>query len=228
MNDGYNESPFHSLPPLVVALTLAIMGIELAFQAGSAGFVGGAQAVGWRQAAVESYGFNGAIWDWMVQNGLYPAEHLMRLVTYQFVHGNLTHAAFASVLLLAMGNMVGQVFHPVATLAVFIVSGIVAAAGFGLILDNRMWLVGAYPGVYGLIGGYTYLLWLRLGELGQRQVQAFTLIGFLMGIQLLFGLLFGGSPDWVADVIGFITGFVMSFFVSPGGFAKLRGKIRHE
>jgi membrane associated rhomboid family serine protease len=59
-------------------------------------------------------------------------------------------------------------------------------------------------------------------------LRAFTLIAFLMGIQLVFGILFGGSPDWIADLAGFVFGFALSFAVSPGGFARLREKLRHE
>ena len=49
-----------------------------------------------------------------------------------------------------------------------------------------------------------------------------------MGIQLVFGLLFGGSNAWVADLAGFAAGFGLSFFLAPGGWAKLREKLRHK
>ena len=49
-----------------------------------------------------------------------------------------------------------------------------------------------------------------------------------MGIQLLFGLLFGGGWDWVAELAGFFTGFFLSFVVSPGGWARVRQKIRQR
>ena len=56
-------------------------------------------------------------------------------------------------------------------------------------------------------------MWLKLGQMGAQQYRAFTLIGFLMGIQLFFGLVFGGNGDWLADVGGFAFGFVLSFFL---------------
>ncbi len=64
--------------------------------------------------------------------------------------------------------------------------------------------------------------------MGANQSRAFTLIAFLMGIQLVFGLIFGGSKDWVADLAGFATGFALSFFLAPGGWARMRGKMRHD
>jgi membrane associated rhomboid family serine protease len=45
---------------------------------------------------------------------------------------------------------------------------------------------------------------------------------------LVFGVLFGGSWDWVADVAGFAAGFLLSFLVSPGGFARLLDQIRQR
>ena len=96
----------------------------------------------------------------------------------------------------------------------------------GLILGDDRWLLGAFPAVYGLIGAFTFILWTRLGETGGPRQRAFALIGFLLGIQLLFGLLFGGGTDWLADVIAFAVGFAMSFVLAPGGFARVLERMR--
>lgn len=217
------ENPFNPLPPVVLALFLAILGIEIVFAMGARGLIGGVQAVGWRQAAIQTYGFNGDVMRWMLENRLFPAEHLLRFVTYPFIHSGFTHALFAGAMLLAMGKFVSEVFSQWATLAVFMLSSSCGAIVYGLVVSDQPWLFGAFPGVYGLIGGFTYLMWLRLGEMGARQVRAFSLIGFLMGIQLVFGLLFGANNQWLADVTGFVSGFLLSFIVSPGGWHKIRG-----
>ena len=221
-------SPVNPLPPVVVALFVMIMGIEAVFSLAARGLIGGAGGIGWRLEAVQSYAFSGLIFDWMWQNGQWPAEHMIRFVSYMFVHGSFMQALFVCVMLLALGKMVGEVFSGFATLCVFILSGVVGALVYGLVLAEQAPLIGGFPGVYGLIGAFTYLLWLRLGEMGAQQVQAFSLIGFLMGIQLLFGLLFGGQNDWLADVAGFATGFLLSFVLSPGGFTRLREKMRRD
>ena len=69
---------------------------------------------------------------------------------------------------------------------------------------------------------------LALAATGGDRYHAFSLIGFLLGIQLLFSVLFGGSRDWVADIAGFGAGFVLSFLVSPGGWGRVRQRIRHR
>lgn len=166
---------------------------------------------------------------WMLQNGRFPEEHLIRFVTYGFVHGSFTHALFAGVMLLALGKFVGEVFNQWATLVLFIGSSVAGAALYGLLVSGAQpWLAGAFPGVYGLIGGFTYLMWLKLGQMGAQQARAFSLIGILLALQLIFALLFGGSSEWLADIGGFAFGFMLSFFLSPGGWAKIRAKIRHQ
>ncbi|MFP4450691.1 MAG: rhomboid family intramembrane serine protease, partial [Rhodosalinus sp.] len=181
MSHAPGPAPVNPLPPVVVALFLLIVAVEVAFSLGARGLAGGPGAVGWRAAAIETYGFNAAILDWMRVTGQWPLEHLQRFVTYPFVHASFTHALFAAIMLLALGKMVGEVFGAVATLGVFAVSSVVGAAVFGLLLGGSQWLLGAFPGVYGLIGAFTWLLWMRLGQMGAQQIRAFTLIGVLLG-----------------------------------------------
>lgn len=228
MSHPNDQSPINPLPPVVVALFLVVAGVEATLWLGGQGIVGGPQAVGWRLQAVQKYAFSAEIFDWMMSTGQWPIEHVIRFVSYLFVHGSFTHALFGGVLLLAMGKMVGEVFSGFATLAIFVVSGIFGALGYALILDPQYPLLGSYPGVYGLIGAFTFLLWSRLGDVGAPQARAFSLIGMLVAIQLGFGLLFGGNPDWVADVIGFCAGFVLSFVLTPGGWQRIREKIRRQ
>lgn len=227
MTHPHNEAPVNPLPPVVAALFLVLAGIELTLWLGGQGIVGGPGAVGWRTSAIETYAFSGRAFDWMLATGQYPPEHLMRLVAYLFLHPSFSHGLFSMVILLAMGKIVAESIGSLVFVAVFFVSGIVGAVGFGL-FSNDPWLVGAFPGVYGLIGGFTFLLWVRLGNEGAPQVRAFTLIGMLLAIQLIFGVLFGGGSDWIADVVGFVTGFALTVVLAPGGVARVLERIRRR
>lgn len=228
MPDRPQRSPLNPVPPVVIVLFLAIMGVEAAFSLGARGLLGGPGAIGWRSAAIEDYGFNAEILHWMLQNNLWPLEHLRRLVSYAFVHASFTHALFAGVLLLAMGKFVGEVFRQWAVLALFVLGTVTGALVFGLVVRDGPWLIGAFPGVYALIGGFTFIIWLRLGQLGSNQARAFALIGVLVGVQLVFALVFSATPTWLADVSGFGAGFLASFVLAPGGFARLRARLRHD
>jgi membrane associated rhomboid family serine protease len=224
----HNEPPLNPLPPVVIALFLVIVGLEVAFNLGARGLVGGPQAVGWRLGTLERFAFSAEIFDWMRESGRWPIEHVMRFVSYPFVHASFTHALFAGVMLLALGKMVGEAMGSFAVLLIFFVSAAGGALVYALTVGGSTPLIGAFPAVYGLIGGFTYLLWLRLGQLGEKQVRAFTLIGFLLAIQLIFGLLFGANAEWVADLAGFAIGFVMSTILVPGGWARLVDRLRQR
>ncbi|KUJ73734.1 rhomboid family intramembrane serine protease [Ruegeria marisrubri] len=226
-SDNYTPA-VNPLPPAVVALVLFIMGIELAFSLGARGLVGGPEAVGWRLSAIQAYAFSADILNWMIEVGRWPAEHVIRFVTYPFVHGSFTQALFVCVFVLAMGKMVGEVFGGFQMLLIFVLSGVGGALAYTVFLDPRFPLIGGFPPVYGLIGAFTWLLWRRLSLVGENQGRAFNLIAVLMGIQLLFGLLFGGTSDWVADLGGFATGFGLSFLVAPGGWARLVSRLRRD
>ncbi|MBE0452414.1 rhomboid family intramembrane serine protease [Roseovarius autotrophicus] len=223
-----DPSPLNPLPPFALVLFLVIIGVEATFSLGARGLVGGPGAVGWRAGAIEDYGFHTEILRWMIETGQYPVEHVRRLVTYAFVHGSFTHALFAGVLLLALGKFLSGTFRHWAVLVLFAISTVAGAVAYAALPGQQPWLIGAFPGVYGLIGGFTYVMWLRLGQLGANQARAFTLIGVLMGLQLVFALLFGAAPTWVADVTGFAAGFVASVPLIPGGWARLVARLRHE
>lgn len=226
MSSPYNESPFNALPSVVVALVVPIVAVELWLGAGTRGFLGGPAAVGWRIDAVRDYAFSGPLLEHMAATARWTVADSLRLVSYPFVHWSFTHMLLVVVFVLALGKMVGEVFSASAVLAVFFGSAIAGALAFTFLTDDPNPLVGGYPAAYGLIGAFTFILWVRLGQQGAPQVRAFYLIGFLLFIQLVFGLLFGSGKDWVAEVAGFATGFAISFVVSPGGWARAVERLR--
>jgi membrane associated rhomboid family serine protease len=228
MQDEYNTPPVNPLPPVVWLLFAAIALPELAFTLGAQGWIGGPDAVGWRLAAVQEYGFSGALFDRMWQLGVWPPEHLLRFFSYELVHGSFTSALFAAVLMLALGKMVGETMGQLAVLVLFFGGSVFGALVYAVFLNDPEWLVGGFPAAYGLIGGYSFLLWQKLGEAGQEQLRAFSLIAILMGIQLLFGVFFGPSTQWVADLAGFVFGFAASIFLAPGGLARVIYYLRRD
>ncbi len=49
-----------------------------------------------------------------------------------------------------------------------------------------------------------------------------------MAIQFVFGMLFGGGYYWVAELAGFVAGFLLSFIVSPGGWGRVMQRLRRR
>ncbi len=228
MNKDLNASPLNSLPGVVWLLALPIIAMEIVVSAAARGVVGGAQGVGWRLEAIQRFAFSPEFMRQMIAEGRYPLDGLVRLVSYPLVHVSLTHALFVVVMLLALGKMVGEVFRWWAVLIVFFGAALVGALVYAVVPVTTGALIGGYPAVYGLIGAFTFLLWVKLAAVGANQNRAFLMIGSLLAIQLIFGLFIGGSWDWVADLAGFATGFALSFVVSPGGWARVRGKMRQR
>ncbi len=228
MRQGYNESPLNVLPVVVWLLVLPIIALEVVFAAGQFGVAGGPAAIGWRVDALQWTAFIPEVMRRMVQTLEFPAEQMMRLVTYMFVHGSFTHALFVGVFILALGKVVAESFGALRFLAIFFLSGVLAAVIYGLLPWAKQPLIGGYPPVYGLIGAFTFLLWARLGQLRESRLGAFRLIAMLLGFQLIFGMLFGARPDWQAEIIGFALGFVLSFVLAPGGIAAVMARLRER
>jgi len=221
-----NESALNPIPPLILALFVVSMAIEAMLQLGTRGIIGGPTAVGWRQAALTDYAFQGQYASFMFETGQFRPEILLRFVSYPFVHGSFTQALIAGVMLLALGKFVGEIMAPFSVFLLYVASTIGGALVMWAVGGESDWLFGGFPPVYGLIGGFTYLLWVRLGAVGASQIQAFRLIAILAALQLLFGVFFGFAQDWPADLGGFVFGFAMSPVLAPGGFTALVEKMR--
>lgn len=223
-----SQSPFNTIPPVALALVLVIAAIELVFQARLMGLAGGQGVDDWRQMAFDGWAFAPAVVDVLAERGLGQPDLLKRFVTYLFIHGSFTHALWACVLLLAMGKFVGEAYRPLPFLVIFLGAVTGGALIYGLVLNRNYPLLGAYPGIYGLIGAYTYMMWLTLGRMGQNQMQAFTLIGILMGLTLVYSMLFGSSPWWIAELSGFVIGLFLAPLVAPGGWKAFLDRLRQR
>ncbi|WP_375280761.1 rhomboid family intramembrane serine protease [Pseudooctadecabacter sp.] len=223
-----DQSPFNTIPPVPLVLVLIMAGIELTLSAAANGYVGGAQGVGWRAQAFQDYAFAPAVLDQITTRGQYDISLFRRFVTYTFIHVNFTHALWGIVLLLALGKFVGEKFSPLSFTLLFTASTIGGALVYGLLSWQNAALVGAYPGVYGLIGAYTYIMWLALERLGDNQFKAFQLIGILLGLMLVYSMIFGSSPTWIAEVAGFVIGLAISPLLAPGGWQAFLTRLRQR
>lgn len=228
MSDPAFEPPVNNLPPAVVFVFLAIAVVEAGLALGEARLIGGPEAIGWRLGLIRDFGFSGDIFDAMWAQGRWPPEHVMRFVTYPFIHLSFTASIFGMVLLLALGNLVAKSLGQAVFVALFFLSAIGGALFYAVVLDDPVWLVGAYPGVYGLVGGYSFVMWRSLGATGGQRVQAFALIAMLMLIQLIWSIFGDIGNGWLAELAGFACGFGLCFLLAPGEFARLHARIRQR
>ena len=226
MEHDRNAAPFNPLPPVVWAMVLGLLGIELLLQAGAHGLIGGPEAVGWRQSLIHRFGFSGAIWEWMVETRRFGVENLLRFVTYPLLHGGLVHVGFVAVLLLALGKAVGEALRGWAVLAVALAGSAAGALVYASLRPEATWLFGGYPAVFALVGAYSVLLWTEAEGQGGRRLRAFGLVATLLAIRIALGLWVGVSSDWIADIAAFATGFGLAFLLVPGGWRRLLARLR--
>ena len=218
-----SESPVNPLPTVIWVLAAALALPEIAFLVGGAG---GDNSVAMRINAIQMTAW---IPDLALNRTLAvsQAEQFYRLLTYSFVSASGIGTLFALAFTLALGKAVGSVFSQWAVAAIFLGSAVGGALVYTLFAalpgQPRLALIGAFPAAYGLIGAFTWLLWMRLRATGGNPARAFLLIGMLVLFQLTFAILYRSLPnDLVAEFSGFAIGFFLSFLVAPGGWKRLR------
>lgn len=233
MRDGMNESPFNPLPAVVWILTLPIIASEAVFALGGLGLIGGAKGIGLRNTALQLTAYVPEMVQRMWAIMAIDLGQLYRIVTYPFIHYSLTQALFVLAFTLALGNMVARNFRPWALIALFLGSAIGGALVYTIAVSfipgRPAPLIGGYPAVYGLVGAFTFLLWVRLAAENANRLRAFTLIGMLLLFQLVFGIVFGGAGyGWIAEIAGFGVGFGLSFLLIEGGMKRALQLIRQR
>ena len=234
--DNQNVSPLNPLPPVVWILVLPMIAMEIVVSAGEAGLIGGPAAIGWRLEAFQRFAFAPDYLRQMIGARMFPLDGLMRLVTYPLVSLSASTTLFVVVITLALGKFVGEVFRWWALVTLFLAGTVLGALAYTVIPGAHMPLSGGYPGVYGLIGGFTFVLFRRQEVMGQSRLRAFRLIGFLLafrivfavGTVLMFGSAAGAGLDWVAELAGFAVGFLLPFLLTPGGWSQWRNRLRRR
>lgn len=241
MQDDMKEAlvaPINPLPVVVWLIVVPMILVEALLSLADLGVIGGPQAVGWRIAAIQDYGVFPEFWRQNWAAGAVDLPLLRRFASFLFVHGGATQALFGVAMVLALGKFVGEVFKPWALALVYFGTGAAGALVYAWLVPNQP-LFGAFTGVYGLIGAFSFLIWVRLAGTGVNQLRAFAMIGGLMAVRLIFGAFYTVMPmlmpsmgevgqdwSWVAELPGFAAGFLLSFLVSPGGFGRVRQRIR--
>jgi membrane associated rhomboid family serine protease len=135
-------------------------------------------------------------------------------IVSMFLHGGIVHILFNMWSLWIFGNNVEEAFGVVGYLALYLVTGIAATAGFVVFnADQTVPLIGASGAIAGVMGAYLVLFPRHL----VMTFFFFTLVGIpaaiFLGIWFIgqFALVNSdGSIAWQAHVAGFLTGMAIA------------------
>lgn len=228
MERDRDAPPFLPVPPMVWAMVLAVLGVEAVLQAGTAGLIGGPEALGWRLTAIQRHGFSGALWQWLVETGRWRGPEALRLLSFPWVQGSGLQAVFVAVLLLALGKAVGTVLAGWAVVALALAASAAGALVHATLWPEAVWLPGGYPAVFGLLGGFAWLAGAgRLAE-AVRGRRAVALVALVLGLRVAVGLWIGLSQDWIADIAACLAGAGLAAALAPGAGARTLAWLRRR
>lgn len=218
---------FHPVSPLVLVLVVAMVAVELLFQAGEHRLLGGPLAEGWRVEMARFFGFHKAVFDHISVGGDIEPKVIWPFLSYLFIHNSFLHMLIAAALILAMGKMIAEMFSGLAVAVLFVACGLTGALAFGLFSkDGGFPLLGAYPVFYGFIGTFTWIKVFELRTLGKSILPAFSAVAMFAVFRGVFAVFVGVPNDWTADLTGLITGFSLAFILAPDGKDRIRGWVR--
>ena len=163
-------------------------------------------------------------------------EPLSTLVTHMFLHGGWLHVIGNMLYLWIFGDNVEERFGSLRYLAFYLLCGILAAIGQGLIAPAPM--VGASGAVAGVLGAYLFLFpgsrvrtLIFLGLfITIVQLPAIVVIGLWIVVQVLSGLAElrmseagpASNVAFFAHVVGFVAGILLLAVLRPSRRARVR------
>lgn len=218
---------FHPISPIVVVLVVAMVAVELIFEAGENGLIGGPLAEGWRVEMARFFGFHKAVFDHIMVGGDLEPKVIWPFLSYLFIHKSFLHMLIASALILAMGKMIAEMFSSLAVVILFVACGLLGAITFGMFSNEGGFpLIGAYPVFYGFIGTYTWIKVFALKRLGKSILPAFSAVGMFAVFRGTFAIFSGVPNDWMADLAGLLAGFFLAYLLAPDGKDRIKGWVQ--
>ena len=200
---------FQKLPKSIVVLAAMIGGFEILFSLSESTTLFGLTDDQLRLIAIRDFGFWDPIFTAQIATFNLINKESLRLFAYPFIHFNFVSSIVSVVFVLAFGNLLARFVNDLQLITFFVVASLFGALGYSLFLNESFPLVGSSPGFFGFVGGFIFLLVIQYLDGKEDFTGFFALPVFLLSAQIGFQLIFGGPHYWVADLIGFISGFLL-------------------
>ncbi len=201
------DGPMFNLPPALAWL----IGINVAIHA-----VRWLLPAQWDDIILVDFGFTPAFFSYQ---GPLPLLMYASPLTYMFLHGGMAHLIINMATLAAFGTPLERAFGPTRTLALYILTGLVAALVHYLAYPASQYpMVGASGAISGLFAGTLMLMRRFNRRAGDRRANA-MLIFVWIGMTLMFALfdigVGGDNVAWVAHLGGFFAGLALYPLLQP-------------
>ncbi len=176
----------------------------------------------WRPLAYQYGAFwAGLLRDWRPN---YAAQPVTMFFTYMFLHAGLGHLAGNMIVLGWLGRTLQTSIGTLRFMAIYVLSGLGAAAVFGIMTTSASPMVGASGALFGLAGAWVIGDWrqesrpIAEGGVGPRAafVWLIQMTAFLILLNVATWVLQNGQLAWQAHLGGGVTGVVLAFLLRVG------------
>jgi len=138
-----------------------------------------------------------------------------RLVSSEFVHGNLLHVAFNMWCLWSLGQLAEKLFGRWQTLVLYLLTG-AGGSLLSIAYNHDRWSVGASGAIFGIAGAI--ISGLRFGDLRVSEWQRRSAISSMVSFVAINFFLGGiGNTDNMCHLGGFVTGLIIGLPLSAFG-----------
>jgi len=150
-----------------------------------------------------------------------------RLITYQFVHGSISHIFFNMYGLIYLGLMIENKLGWKKFLFIYILSGI-CGGSVSLIFHQETVMMGASGAIMGLYGAFIVLLLNKTFE--PKATQSLLISTLIVSALILINGAFGIKVDNAAHIGGFLCGFVLCCILmfSFGNKGEIKNWVRYS
>lgn len=137
------------------------------------------------------------------------SQEYYRLVTYMFLHSNVSHLANNMIVLLFIGDNLERAAGKWRYILMYFFSGVLAGAAsiiYNMVKFNDIVSIGASGAIFGVVGAMVYVVVVnrgRLENIGTRQLAFFVILS-------LYGGLTSQGVDNIAHVGGLVSGFLLA------------------
>ncbi len=195
-----------------IALAVLICGLEFLFFLGDSALFHAEGSISWRHRAIIGFGVWSNSVEFLPGQGGTGIGDPVRFITFPLIHRTTLDALLSATFILVVFRVVQGSTRDFALVLTFLGSAVVGAACFYQFSGSQLPLTGASAGYLGLFGFAAAALVMAeavtgqpIGRIGHTII---ILPALFLGFELVMGMLIGGSGRWIADLSGYMAGFL--------------------